>query len=937
MNIWVIDLILLSLFLWALLTTLNNRPLKKFKTRLVLIMLIGLIQQNCYAQDVWLQNFFSPNSGCELSNSELVNVLINNNSGSFIPANSISVSYEVDAGPTVSELLGVNLSGGASWNFTFSTAANLSGCGTHNLKVWVNLATDPNPLNDTLNWVVQNDCIIVPGSVISNSTVCEGLNGDILDLTGWTNGTIIDWQSSIDSGTSWTGIGNTTTSNPYSNIDTTTLYHVIFDGGFCPDDTSDFATITVQPFPIGGTISSSATHCIDNANGTLTLSGASGAVIFWQYSENNGASWVTLANSTNSQDYLGLTMDTWYRTSTDGLICPDVYSDTAVIIIDELTVPGTISAAATICEGSTVSLELQGQTGSVLDWESSEDLVVWTALGDTDPNYDSPPLTQTTYYRVHVQNGLCADMYSDTVTITVDPLPVGGIVNSSIAHCETSVSGTLNLVGSAGAINFWEYSTDGGSVWNTIANTTSSEAYSGLLTETWYRVEIEGGMCSDVYSDTAIISIDPLTVAGSLSMDYTICEGNTVSLILSGYTGQVLDWESSQDLTLWTPLSEFDGDYDSPPLFFTTYYRVHLQSGVCPDAYSDTLTIGVDNLVIGGSINSSMALCESFANDTLVLNGFIGSNPIWEQSTNNGISWSPASGVNDSLIFIGLTDTTWYRVFFEGDACPDAYSDTAVITLWEDSDAGILGFTSTICEGESVNMATLGSIGSNYYWESSEDLVTWNLIATDTIGQVVTPLVTTSYRVIVQNQGCAGDTTSVVLVTVNPLPIADAGIDVTITEFDTLQLNGSAAVNVLWTPAYNISDSMIIDPLVWPTVTTTYIYEVTSVDGCVNWSEVIVTVLPYIEPSINIRNVVTPNGDGFNDYWLITGIEDFPETEVHVFNLYGQEIFQSSDYQNDWGGTFKGNILPNGTYHYVVILKDSDDVIKGNLTILGNE
>ena len=140
MNIWAIDLILLSLFLLALLTTLNNRLLKKLKTRLVLIMLIGLTQQYCYSQDVWLQNFFSPNSGCELSNSELVNVLINNNSGSFIPANSITVSYKVDAGAPVSELLGVNLSGGTSWNFTFSSAANLSACGTHNLKVWVNLA-----------------------------------------------------------------------------------------------------------------------------------------------------------------------------------------------------------------------------------------------------------------------------------------------------------------------------------------------------------------------------------------------------------------------------------------------------------------------------------------------------------------------------------------------------------------------------------------------------------------------------------------------------------------------------------------------------------------------------------------------------------------------------------------------------------------------------
>src|SRR5690606_19315632 len=147
-------------------------------------MLIGFLHQQCYAQDVWLQNFFSPNSGCELSNAMPVNVLINNNSGSFIPANSISVSYSINAGVPVSEMLGVNLGSGASWNFTFGTNANLSACGTYNMKVWVDLPADPNPLNDTLTWVVQNDCIIVPGIVQNDATVCQGANTGLLNLNG---------------------------------------------------------------------------------------------------------------------------------------------------------------------------------------------------------------------------------------------------------------------------------------------------------------------------------------------------------------------------------------------------------------------------------------------------------------------------------------------------------------------------------------------------------------------------------------------------------------------------------------------------------------------------------------------------------------------------------------------------------------------------------
>ena len=158
-----------------------------------------------------------------------------------------------------------------------------------------------------------------------------------------------------------------------------------------------------------------------------------------------------------------------------------------------------------------------------------------------------------------------------------------------------------------------------------------------------------------------------------------------------------------------------------------------------------------------------------------------------------------------------------------------------------------------------------------------------------------------------------------------------------ITEFDTIQLNGSPGTNVLWSPSFNVSDSSISNPFAWPTTTTTYTYVVTSAEGCEASDMVTVTVAPFIEPTINIRNVVTANGDGYNDVWLITGIEDFPETEVHIFNIYGQEVYQNVDYQNDWGGSFNGNPLPNGTYHYIVRLKGEEEVIKGNLTLLGNE
>ena len=66
----------------------------------------------------------------------------------------------------------------------------------------------------------------------------------------------------------------------------------------------------------------------------------------------------------------------------------------------------------------------------------------------------------------------------------------------------------------------------------------------------------------------------------------------------------------------------------------------------------------------------------------------------------------------------------------------------------------------------------------------------------------------------------------------------------------------------------------------------------------------------------------SPNGDGVNDYFTLEGIEEFPQTEVTIFNRWGNEVFTSKDYKNDWSGTWNNKTLPGGTYFYKIGLKD---------------
>jgi gliding motility-associated-like protein len=76
------------------------------------------------------------------------------------------------------------------------------------------------------------------------------------------------------------------------------------------------------------------------------------------------------------------------------------------------------------------------------------------------------------------------------------------------------------------------------------------------------------------------------------------------------------------------------------------------------------------------------------------------------------------------------------------------------------------------------------------------------------------------------------------------------------------------------------------------------------------------------------------SGDGANDTWVIPGLGQFPKHEVRVFNRWGNLVFKQKAYQNDWEGTWNGQLLPDGTYYYVIDLGDGDPPIKGYLQLM---
>ncbi|MCO5269889.1 MAG: gliding motility-associated C-terminal domain-containing protein [Brumimicrobium sp.] len=733
--------------------------------RYVIYILLLLIAVNSHATDAKLSTQFSPSSGCNLTVTQNIGVVILNVDVSpkiYPPA--ITVKYQINGGAIVSEGVNTPIDQGTTFNFTFAQKANLSACDTDfNIVVWLEFVGDTDHSNDTLKWTVRNDCTVIPGQALSDQTVCEGINNGTVNLTGNSHGTVTSWIYSTNNGATWSSLSNT--SNPYnfSGLTTTTLYAVAINGGYCPNDTSTYTTITVDPTPIGGTLNGPTNLCISSSSGTITLNGSSGA------------------------------------------------------------------------------------------------------------------------------------------------------------------------------ISNWESSTDNGSTWSNIANTTTNESFTSLSQTTWYRVQIDGGACPNVYSNVLQIQVDPLTVIGTLTPDTSVCANESVNLKLSSTIGDITQWESSSDGITWTPIASTNNPYNTGTLSSSIYYRVVAQSGICPSQTSNQIFVNVTTGVTPGNIAGADSLCESNANGILTVSGNSENVLNWESSVDNGTTWTTITNPTTTENYTGLTQTTWYRALIDGNGCLNVYTDTAIIAVTSMSQAGTLTPDTSVCVGDAFNLKVNGSIGDTYTWQVSPDGITWvdisNLVAPSI---VISPVTSPNYyRLIVKNGICGTDVSNIVLVDTLGLPSVNAGPDVTIIKGDTTQLNGSGGLFGIWTPGGTLSDSLIYMPNAFPVNTTTYILGVIGANGCFNFDEVKVIVRSM---TFDVKNVITLNDDSYNDTWIIEGIEDFPNTTVEVYNIYGQQVFKEDNYKNDWKGTYKGKSLPNGTYLYIAKPSGKDDgAVKGTLTIMGHE
>jgi gliding motility-associated-like protein len=88
-----------------------------------------------------------------------------------------------------------------------------------------------------------------------------------------------------------------------------------------------------------------------------------------------------------------------------------------------------------------------------------------------------------------------------------------------------------------------------------------------------------------------------------------------------------------------------------------------------------------------------------------------------------------------------------------------------------------------------------------------------------------------------------------------------------------------------------------------------------------------------INEKVEANNILSPNGDGINDIWIVKNIAFYPKNTVTVYDRNGKVVFNKQNYGNDWAGTYRGSVLNNGTYYCWVDLGNGT-YIRGFITVV---
>jgi gliding motility-associated-like protein len=734
----------------------------------------------------------------------------------------------------------------------------------------------PIALDDTAS-TPEDSCVQI--AILANDSDIENMlvNGSLVILTGPSNGTV-----SIDT------LNGILTYCPDSNfVGADTLVYMICDSGFPLPGLCDTALVVINvlsendpPIAVSDTAylcSGDAafvpvlTNDYDPEGDTLTLSVLIPPV--------NGNAVITPTQEIIYSSNPGTTG--W--DSLQYVVCDQqtpAGCDTAWLFVYVHPTP-QISAVVTdvLCAGdSTGAIDVtMNPTGTyTFNWSN----------GSVDEDIDS--LTAGEYILTVIDSNGCIVVLTDTVFGPANPLTVFAVPTDVLCYGDSTGSIDIQVIGGTTP---YAYSWDNGS---------TDEDIDSLFAGTYNVLITDSNGCTLSSPATVNGPVTPLSV--TLTSSDVFCGGDSTGAISTSVTGgtpgYVLSWSNGVTDSLNTLLPA------------GTYTLTVTDTNGCTLSLTDTIFDTNPAITLSATVVEPH--CLSGVTGSIAVAGGGGLAPLtylWS----NGDTLTTIDTLAAGGYQLTITDANGCTL----DSLFDLKDTSAIVIAVNGSD--------TFCQGDTTILSVDYYAGVSYQW-----LYNGNPLANDTTNQLV--VTTGGDYEILATSGCGPFNDGPVTITVNTLPVVDGGSDATITCDSVLTLSATGALNYSWTPSALCTTPDQATTDISADVTTTFIVVGTDGNGCSSLDTVIVTVTC---DTLFVPSGFSPNGDNVNDFFVINQIDKYPNANLKIFNRWGSLVFEMDKYDNTWNGFSNSDLvrvgeeLPNGTYYYVLDLKDGSTPLNG--------
>ena len=515
--------------------------------------------------------------------------------------------------------------------------------------------------------VIVNSVPSAPAVPSASVFYCKNDTATPLTATTSTSGTL-NWYL-VATG----GVGSLTPPTIDTNAVGTNTYFVSETNNLGCESLRTAISVTIDDIPSTPTVGTVTNPSCSSPTGSVELSNLP------------AGNW-TLTNitdgtiySSNTSSYLasGLTPGTYTFSVSNGT-CESLATNSITINpvpVQSAPVVGTLVQPSCTTSTGSVTLTDLPSTGNWTLTRVSDNV----SLTDSGTSRTIPGLPSGTHNYTVTNSEGCTSVASLNIVIDAQPT----LPNAPIANAQSF------LESDSATISDLQISSSGSPVWyNQAVSGTQYATNFPLVTGDYFAAQIDAASGCESENRTSVsVTVFPTSVGGSVSGTTTVCSGtNSTILTLSGQAGSIIRWESSPVVDFLSGVVNITNVNTTYTVVNTTsnlYYRAVLQSGSAPEEYSTPAFVEVTPVSNGGVLTATMStICENNDGGILNLASEVGVITQWQESIDNGASWSTISNTLPIVMRLQyLTQTTLFRAEVQNGSCPPAFSNEVEVIV----------------------------------------------------------------------------------------------------------------------------------------------------------------------------------------------------------------------------------------------------------------